>query len=423
MKSISFLQAVSISFGAIIGWGAFVMPGDLFLRNGGLITSNFAITIGAIMILMISFSYMYMMKKEGEDGVTWVLKYLGIRHAKFYTIFTALGYLSIIALNITALPLLLRYTMPTWVSFGKLYTLGGWEIIFSEVAVSIIVLVVFAYINKKEISAKTQFFIALSMVASILILLFWSIFVSDVSLAKEQTKMMEFKPLDFSYLAIIAVMPWAFVGFETTPQISTSIKNPRNIIILISIISGALFYMAVNFITAMNLDFNLDSVISSSWATGEGLKAKLGNLGFGVLAISMLGSILSGINGFMLTTIKVLENSSKLGIVKTTNRSNFIGIIFILCAMAPFLGRAYLVDIVSTASVGITLCYCYITYISFKICLNFAFKVLFLISFLISVSFIALLILPFSPAFLSHTSWLILIVFVAIVLLYKFIKG
>lgn len=422
MKSISFLQAVSISFGAIIGWGAFVMPGDLFLKNGGLSNSSFAIIVGSVMILFISFSYMYMMKRDGGDGVSWVLRYLGINHAKFYTLFTTLGYISIIALNLTAIPLLLRYALPDFVSFGKLYTLGGWDIVFSEVLVALLTLAIFAYVNKKEISAKTQLFIALGMVVSILVLFIWSLSGAKFNDLVEP-EMMEFKPLNFSYLAIIAVMPWAFVGFETTPQISTSIKNPRNIIIFISIVSGVFFYIVVNFITAINFDFSLDRVLSSSWAMGEGIKTKLGEFGFLILAISMLCSIISGINGFMLTTIKVLENSSRLGIIKRISHLNLIGFIVLLCALAPFLGRAYLVDIVSTASVGITICYTYITFLSFKICSNLGFKVLFFISFLISCSFILLLVLPFSPAFLSKASWIILIVFVMSVLLYKFIKG
>lgn len=433
-KNINFLEAVSISFGAIIGWGAFVMPGDLFLPTSGVIESSFAILFGSFIIALISLSYIYLLKvkkSENAGGIIWVLGYLGKTHAMIYTVFVILGYISIIALNVTAIPLLFRYILPKILSFGYIYSIFGWDVIFSEVFIASLVLAFFAYINSKEIKVggKTQLIISLLMVLSILIIFIWSLGVLNLENIDKNSEIFEVNFSNFKFLSILAIMPWAFVGFETTPNLSDEIKGKRVMfIIFLSIFSGALFYIVVNLTTAINLDFDLKAITSSLWATGEGVKDKLGRVGFFILAISMLASILSGINGFMLTTIKVLKTAFKLKVFKKSakfenqkNDTKFIVLaIFLICVFAPWLGRGFLLDFVSTASVGISCSYSYISFIAFKICKNIFFKYILLLSFFVSLGFILLLILPFSPAFLPINSWIMLMFFSIFMILFLY---
>ncbi|HDL1692573.1 TPA: APC family permease, partial [Mannheimia haemolytica] len=81
MKStkVSFFQAIAISFGAIIGWGAYVMPGDLFLSKGTLLSSSLAIILGTILIYIIAQSYVNLLSITPDNesgGVYWIYKYL-----------------------------------------------------------------------------------------------------------------------------------------------------------------------------------------------------------------------------------------------------------------------------------------------------------------------------------------------------------
>ncbi|HDL3806202.1 TPA: APC family permease, partial [Mannheimia haemolytica] len=152
---------------------------------------------------------------------------------------------------------------------------------------------------------KFQTFFAILMVCSILILFLGSIINNDSR--KEINYISEFNSIkNYLWMSIIAVVPWAFVGFETTPQISRDIKNSKQksvLIISISIFFGLLFYLMINYITALNMDLNYNDITQSAWATGDGIKNKLGITGMSILSIAMILSILSGINGFILASI------------------------------------------------------------------------------------------------------------------------
>ena len=51
----------ALSFGCIVGWGAFVMPGTTFLPMAGGVGTAVGMIIGAFAILLIAINYSYMM--------------------------------------------------------------------------------------------------------------------------------------------------------------------------------------------------------------------------------------------------------------------------------------------------------------------------------------------------------------------------
>lgn len=157
--SISYLQAIAISIGSIIGWGAYVLPGDLFLPTSQLFGSSLAIIVGTILILFVARSYINLLAITPENesgGVYWMDKYLGRKHAYFYGMGVSLGYLSIVALNISAVALLIRYLLPQYFQFGYLYTIAGWEVYFSEVLICSLITLLFSYINFKGANVGAQ---------------------------------------------------------------------------------------------------------------------------------------------------------------------------------------------------------------------------------------------------------------------------
>ncbi|HDL1774404.1 TPA: APC family permease, partial [Mannheimia haemolytica] len=232
---------------------------------------------------------------------------------------------------------------------------------------------------------------------------------------------------NYLWMSIIAVVPWAFVGFETTPQISRDIKNSKQksvLIISISIFFGLLFYLMINYITALNMDLNYNDITQSAWATGDGIKNKLGITGMSILSIAMILSILSGINGFILASIKLLESMSKFEIVpeyllennRFSNKKSII-FIFYLCVFIPWLGRNILLDIASIASIGISIGFLYVTISDIRSQYELYGKVskkLSYIAVIISITFIALLLVPGSPAALSSRSIFLLSIFLVL---------
>ena len=428
-ESISYLQAIAISVGAIIGWGAYVMPGDLFLPQSQLLGSSVAIIIGTLAIYMVAQAYINLLTQTPENesgGIYWIEKYINRKHAYVYGWGVAIGYISIVALNISAVALLLRYLLPSSLQLGYLYTIAGWEVYASEVFLCSAAIILFSYINLRgvQVGAKIQLYIALFMIVSVTALFFGSLWVTPATQPFLPTDMQSSSITSLAWLPILAVMPWAYVGFETTPQISKSIsdsKTKTKSIILISLVAGVLFYFLINYFTALNMNFDYQAIKDSNWATGEGIHNRIGSIGIALLSIAMIGSILSGINGFILSSVKLLESmgdSSLLPSVFTDNNHHFskkktVILICLVCLFSPWLGRNYLLDIVSMASLGITVGFAYVTSADL---INERRKkqasLLNYLSVLVSIIFISLLLLPFSPAALSLNAYMLLAVFI-----------
>ena len=58
----------SIAFGCIIGWGSFVNPGKKFLPNSGVAGTAIAMVLGTLVMIIIAFSYAYMVPKYPKAG-------------------------------------------------------------------------------------------------------------------------------------------------------------------------------------------------------------------------------------------------------------------------------------------------------------------------------------------------------------------
>jgi len=428
-ESISYLQAIAISVGAIIGWGAYVMPGGLFLPQSQLLGSSVAIIIGTLAIYMVARAYINLLTQTPENesgGIYWIEKYINRKHAYIYGWGVTIGYISIIALNISAVALLLRYLLPSGLQLGYLYTIAGWEVYASEVFLCSAAIILFSYINLKgvRVGAKIQLYIALFMILSVTALFFASLWMTPATQAFLPTDMSSSSITSLAWLPILAVMPWAYVGFETTPQISKAIsdsKTKTKSIILISLIAGVLFYFLINYFTALNMSFDYQAIKDSNWATGEGIDNRIGSIGIWLLSIAMIGSIMSGINGFILSSVKLLESMSDTALLPSvfTDKNNHFSkqktviLICFICLLSPWLGRNYLLDIVTMASLGITVGFAYVTTADL---INEQKKkqagLLNYLSVLISVVFISLLLLPFSPAALSFNAYVLLGLFV-----------
>ena len=67
-KKLNPMDVWAIAFGCIIGWGAFINPGEKFLPNSGVLGTAIAIAIGALIMIVISVSYAYMIRKHPKAG-------------------------------------------------------------------------------------------------------------------------------------------------------------------------------------------------------------------------------------------------------------------------------------------------------------------------------------------------------------------
>lgn len=276
-RSLSPLIVWSIALACIIGWGAFVMPGNLFLDSAGPLGTAIGLSIGAIIMIIISLSYGYRIQRFPVAGGEFAYAYTsyGRTHAYICAWFLALSYLSIVPLNTTALALMFRTLFPGLLQFGFLYTIAGWDVYLGEVLLSSFALILFGYTNIKgiKVSGKLQTVLALTLVSSILLLTIAALFSPST---------------DFNHL---------------TPLFSPKLSPLSGILSIIAIILGGLMYISLNTITALVLPWQ--DLINSNpvWATGYAVEVLMGKTGLFILGIALLSAVLTGIIGFYMASI------------------------------------------------------------------------------------------------------------------------
>lgn len=97
----------AIAFGCIVGWGSFVNPGKKFLPNSGVAGTAIAMLLGDLVMIIIAFSYAYMVPKYPQAGgeFTFTKNCFGKRTAYVCGWFLVAAYLTNVPMNSTAIGL------------------------------------------------------------------------------------------------------------------------------------------------------------------------------------------------------------------------------------------------------------------------------------------------------------------------------
>ena len=127
--SLSPLNVWALSFGGIIGWGAFVMPGTVFLPNAGPLGIILAMLLGGMIMLIIGANFCYMAEKFRDNGGSFIYtrNVLGADHAFLAAWSLGLAYLSLIWANATAFVLITRYLFGNVLQVGFSYKVAGYS--------------------------------------------------------------------------------------------------------------------------------------------------------------------------------------------------------------------------------------------------------------------------------------------------------
>lgn len=424
----------ALALGSIIGWGAFVLPGNLFLNSAGPLGTAIGMTIGALIMSIIVISYGYMVEKFPVAGGEFAFSFEGFNrhHAFICSWFLGLSYLSIVPLNATALGLIGRFMFPGILQKGFLYSVAGWEVYAGEVIFASIILILFAYTSIKgmEISGRLQTIMAFIIVGAIFVL-------TAVSIISNKTQISNLQPLFNSegskvggILSIIAIAPWIYVGFDSIPQAAEEFKFPPRKalgVMIGSLLIGALLYICMNTLTAMAFPWNEFIGTNPEWATGEAVQSIMGNFGLVILGFALLSSILAGILGFYMAGSRLLLSMSRAKALpqwfgkihpKYNTPSNSIKFILLVSLIAPWFGRQVLKWVVDTASVGAAIGYFYTCAAAFKVQVrekeSAGLRFFSILGSVLSLGFVGLLIIPGMPSYLSQPSrialfaWIIL---------------
>ena len=385
-KKLSPLNVWALALGCIIGWGAFVMPGNTFLGNAGPLGTAIAMGIAAVIMIVIAFNYNFMINKYPVAGgeMTYTRMAFGDNRAFLCSWFLGLSYLAIVPLNATALALIGRNLMNNMFQVGFHYNVAGYDIYLGEILLAVVALIVLAWLSIRGVSFAGGFqtVLTLSLVGGVLIVAAAAVISPKASFANLSPAFYPGGSSVGGILAVVAVAPWAFVGFDTVPQAAEEFKfSPKKtrVIMVVSILFGAAMYVLLNTLTAMVVPegyatwaeyiddlSNLTGLLSLP--TFNAAHELLGSAGLVILGVAVLAAILSGIVGFYMATSRLLYSMAKermlpgwFGDLHPKYKTPRNAILFILgiALIAPFFGRTALGWIVDMSSVGAAIGYAY----------------------------------------------------------------
>lgn len=392
-KKLSPITVWALAFGCIIGWGAFVMPGNTFLPSAGPLGTVIGMLLAALIMIVIAFNYNYMINRYPIAGgaFTYTKEAFGGKHAFLCAWFLGLSYATLVPMNSTALALIGRNLFGNVFQVGFHYSVAGYDVYLGEILLAVSAILLFGYLSIKGVKFAGSF----QLILTFALLLG----VSVISIAALVSPKSTFSNLTPAFnpenskiggvLAVLAVAPWAFVGFDTVPQAAEEFQfSPKKTkaIMVISIFFGGAVYIILNTVTASVVpeDFSTWNEYIESAGQLSGLESLptfhaayelLGGAGLFFLGIAVFGAILSGIIGFYMAASRLLYSISKEKVLpawfgelhpKAKTPHHAIVFLMIISLIAPFFGRTALGWLVDMSSLGAAIGYGYTSMAAMK---------------------------------------------------------
>ena len=441
----------AIALGSAIGWGAFVQPTN-WMAQAGPLGAMIGFAIGGLLMIVIGISYGFLVRSFPVSGGEFAYAYisLGRTHAFIGGWFLTLGYLCIVALNASAFALMFKYVFPSILENMYMYQIAGWDVYFTEIIIATLALLVFGYSNIRggSLSGSIQFVFCIVMVVAVVAITFMVGMQPGAGLANVQPAFPTDTTAFAAIMTIVAIAPWAYVGFDNIPQTAEefnfSSKKALSLI-SVSIVVATLLYSLMILATAMATPWQDLAAENPLWGTATGIQQTVGTMGIVILVIALMMGIFTGINGFVISTSRLLFAMARAKVIPAgfaklhpKYKTPYISIIFtiIISMLAPWFGRQALTWVVDMSSVGVTIAYFYTCFTAYKLYkwkkdstynsdLNVVApgrKFVALLGTLSSIVFLGLLLIPGSPAFLGVQSRIALVIWVVLGLVFYLAK-
>ena len=383
-KVFSAWDILVIAFGAMIGWGWVVSTGD-WIGRGGVIGAIIGFAIGGLMIFFVGLTYAELTSAMPQCGGEHVFSYkaMGPIGSFICTWAIILGYVSVVCFEACAFPTIIQYIYPGFLK-GYLYTVAGFDIYASWLAVAVILSIFITYINIK--GAKTAAMLQTILTAIIggvgILLIVSSAITGDVSNLQGQLFVGDSTGSILKAIISVAVVtPFFFIGFDVIPQAAEEINVPLKKIgkiLILSIVLAVVFYaliiLGVGYI--MSPQDILASESGSGMVTADAMaKAFNSSIMSKVLIVGGMCGIVTSWNSFLIGGSRAMYSMAESYMIprffvklhkKYKTPVNALYLIGALSVLAPFCGRKMLVWIVDAGNFGCCLAYCMVA-ISFII--------------------------------------------------------
>lgn len=435
---LSMLNAWAVSFGCIIGWGSFVMPGTTFLPGAGPLGMAIGTVTSACLLFVISANYNYLTAHFPDNGgaYTYTKKLLGYDHAFLSAWSLALAYLSLLWANATAFVLIGRYLTGDYLRRGFHYTVAGYDVYFGEVIVTILIEVFFGFfvVYGRRLLIMVHTFFALAMVISVAVLFALLMIKSDFLPTHIPTFAPEQMPIR-QILSIVTIAPWIYVGFEAVSHMVEEVDFPlkkMGTVTGAAIFMGMLLYIVLTLMATASIPENYSSWVQyiddlDNLSGIEGLpvfysvKALIGSGGLKLTAFAVFSTLSTSMIGFYRAAARVISTVAKDGLLpeflgkedEYGMPRNAVFLIMLISLPIPFVGRAAVGWNADVSTLSVAIVYAYISLCGYLIAKkedNKKMRTTGIIGAIISVLFFVLLLAPniFAESSLATESYFML---------------
>lgn len=368
-----------IAFGAMIGWGWVVSSGS-WIQKGGVVGASIAFAIGGVMIFFIGLTYAELTAAMPQCGGEHVFSYkaMGPNGSFICTWAIILGYVSVTCFEACAFPTIITYLWPGFLK-GYMYSVAGFDIYASWVAVAVIVAFLITLIN--VLGAKTAAVLQTVLTCIIggagILLIVASVINGDSSNLQGQMFVGESTGTMFQNIIKVAVVtPFFFIGFDVIPQAAEEINVPlkkTGKMMILSVVLAVVFYSCV--ILAVGYVLNPSEILSSEAGTGlvtaDAMAKAFGTAVMAkVIIVGGMCGIITSWNSFMIGGSRALYSMAESYMIppmfaklhpQHKTPINALFLIGALTMLAPFAGRGMMVWICDAGNFGCCLAYCMVS--------------------------------------------------------------
>lgn len=414
-----------MSIGGMIGWGAFMQPGLKFLPRAGVLNTMIGMFIGLIMVGTIASCYGIILNKSPKSqGGEYSYSKLAFSKAHSFVVgwFLIIVFIGIAALNTTSFALIFKNVLYPNTDFITLYSIAGSPVTLGEILISIAVIGTFSWLILRGVRSVivVQNIVTIALIIIVFAIFFMAMLSTDLSNSPFMTYMDAGQINLKAIISILVITPWAYYGVSNIPKVASDAKLPYKQVISITVLSlicGFFIYQMLLLLTATR--FSTEALVGyKGWATGDAILSLFGKTGLFFITIGLAFAIFSGVNSFYMGATRVMSSMSEDGLLSSAFSKKhpkygtpYISIFFILAIViaAPFFGRQVLTWIVDMSALGGALVFFYTAFTAYKISTGIE-KIVGLVATIFSTVFLALLVIPGSPGFLSGPSILALVV-------------
>ncbi len=378
--NLSPLGAWAFSIGVSIGWGSLVVTSNTYLAQAGPLGSVLGMVTGALVMLLMSRNYAYMIERCPEAGgaYAYARDLFGYDFGFISAWFAALTYLAVFWANATALPLFARYFLGNVFRFGRMYALFGYDVYLGEALLTLAAILLTAALCIRYRGAALRAMIGMALLLCVGII---GCFIVG-ALRSGGGWQPAFVPggSALSQVVNIAVIsPWAFIGFECISHGAEEFNFKRSRafrILTLSVLVVTALYICVTLLSVTAYPPRYESWLAYIRDLGnlEGIEALpafyaaqtyMGGFGVAVLMVTLLALVLTSLIGNLTVLSRLFYALAQDRILpeRFADVSRFgtpakaMMLIVGVSAVIPFLGRTAIGWIVDVTSFGATLIY------------------------------------------------------------------